>query len=194
MSIEDAHLKQAASSIFSSKLEGKIAHEQYKGCSEIIHPKPVRPEPAFEPDFEPAAKEDHSSRSLHVWDDDPLDLDDIVRLKMWVSPVQECDWNRAELMVKQFSFLKHRAAMEIVGNCEDIAVQFMCHKDDIAAIKTAFKGQFEQCHLASSDKEMLTAIAPELWENMAFWDFVHRRHIRVFLQIMMSFSDLPIPR
>lgn len=157
--------------MFSGKLEAKIFHEQHKGCCKEIHSRPVKPEPAYEPDFEVAAKGDPSPKPSHVWDDASLDFGDIVRLKIWVSPVQKCDWNRAELMVKQFSFLKHRAAMEVVGNCKKIAVQFMCHKDDVAVIKTAFKGQFEQCHLAHASKEVLTAVSPELWEDMVFWDF-----------------------
>ena len=170
MPIEDAQFKRAASGMFSRKIQARIAHEQRKGCSEIIYERPVKLEPAFEPDFI-LAKTDPSCIPLHIPDDSQRNPVDLVRLKIWVSPAQRCDWNRAELMVKQFSYLKRRAAMEIVGNCRNISIQFMCHRDDIANIQTAFKGQFEQCHLAISDNELLTKINPDLWANMAFWDF-----------------------
>ena len=170
MSVEDAHFKQAVSGIVSRKLDARIAHEGRKGCCEIIYEKPVQPEPAYKPDFD-SAKEENKEQPLFVADDKKINPDDIIRLKMWVNPTQKCDWNRAELMVKQFSCLKYRAAMEIVGNSKQIAVQFMCHKHDRGAIETAFNGQFEHCLLQESDKEMLGNIEPQLWQNMAFWDF-----------------------
>lgn len=170
MSVEDAHLKQAASGMLKRKLQARIDNEEQKGCCEIIYEKPVQPEPAYDADFV-SAKDDTAKQPLFVPDDKKINPDDIIRLKMWVNPAQKCDWNRAELMVKQFSCLKYRAAMEIVGNCKEIAVQFMCHRQDRAAIETAFNGQFEHCLLEESNREMLANIEPQLWQNMAFWDF-----------------------
>ena len=170
MSVEDAQFKQAVSGITKRKLQARIANEELKGCCEIIYEKPVQPEPAYEPDFA-SAKDENKEQPLFVPDDEKINPDDIIRLKMWVSPAQRCDWNRDELMVKQFSCLKYRAAMEIIGNCKEIAVQFMCHRQDRAAIETAFNGQFEHCLVEESDREILSNIEPELWQNMAFWDF-----------------------
>jgi len=170
MSVEDAHFKQAVAGITKRKLQARIANEERKGCCEIIYEKPVRPEPAYEANFI-LAKDENKEQPLFVADDKKINPDDIIRLKMWVNPTQKCDWNRDELMVKQFSCLKYRAAMEIVGNGKQISVQFMCHKHDRAAIETAFNGQFEHCLLQESDSEMLTGIEPDLWQNMAFGDF-----------------------
>jgi hypothetical protein len=170
MSFENAYLKQAASSMFSSAMQARIAHEQCKGCSDIIYPEPVRPEPAFEPDFDPASKYDISKKPLYVPDRADVDYSDIVRLKIWVSPVQKCDWNRSELMVKQFCFLRHRAAMEIAGNSGRITMQLMCRREDASTIHTAFQGQFELCRLSCPDQGALTGYPGRIWEKMAFWD------------------------
>ena len=168
MTIEDAQFKRAFPGMFSRKLQARLVNEQQKGCLGIIHENPVKPEPAYEPEF--VLTKDIPQKPLFV-PDEKTKPEDIIRLKMWVSPVQKCDWTRAELMVKPLSYLKHRAALEIVGNCKNIAVQFMCHKEDRGTIETAFKGEFERCLLEESNMEILSNIDPDLWQNMAFWDY-----------------------
>lgn len=170
MALEDAQFQRIASKLFAKNKQARIMHEQTKGCSNIIYPNPVMPEPAFTSDFVDA-DDRLSQRPMHVDDAKPPAADEYTRLKIWVNPQQSFDWNRAELMVKQLSFLRHRTAMEIVGNCKKIAIQLMCHKDDVIAVRTAFKGQFEHCLLTVSDNSILTGIEPKQWKNMSFWDF-----------------------
>jgi len=101
----------------------------------------------------------------------PVSENELVRLQVWISPKQECEWNRSELMLKQLSYVRHRTALEIIGNKKKIVIQILCHKDDIPVVRAAFSGQFEQCKLLPAKMPMMQNASSELLGHAVFCDF-----------------------
>ena len=132
--------------------------------------QPVALEPAYDPVL---GGEDHLQRDRAgccVYENPPAE-DELVRLQLWISPEQTCEWVRSELLLKQLSHAHRRIALEIAGNKERIRVQILCHQADQPIVRASFLGQFEQCMLTFTRADLLRQLPADVWEGALFRDF-----------------------
>lgn len=170
MGMEEALLARAGTHVVQAKAKTIVHAEMVKGCCPAISPRPVELEPAYQPI--PSAEQvvrgqvtDAAVPLRRVPDDQWL------RLLVWLSPQQSCDWLRAELLLKQLSCAEHRMALEILGNRERVAIQFFCHQTDLPVLRSAFLGQFERCTLSLARTSGLGVGAAATWDDAVFVDF-----------------------
>ena len=144
MSIEQAMIQRAAPRMLARRLAGAIDTEVVKGCLPDILPTPVRLEPRFQ-----ALGTEPSSDSIGYFMTEPPPPEaELVRMRVWISPDQKCDWNRSEVFLKQLAGLTHRAAYEIAGNREALHIDFLVHRQDSLLVSTAFRAMFHVCELS----------------------------------------------
>jgi hypothetical protein len=141
-----------------------------KGCDGSILPEPV----SLEPDFSPIA----TPRDIMVLKDRPAwvfetppKLQELVRLKVWLSPDQPFDWNCLELFVKQLSGVSNRVGLEITGNQKRFDITLLCHRSDIPRVTTAFLSKLKFCKLSVATEELVFYAGQELWEDICFYDY-----------------------
>ena len=170
MSIESALLAQARGPALVAKARSILRAEVIKGCQPEIAPRPVAMEPVYEPIGQPTETPVNRNPTAWVFEA-PVPLQDIVRLQVWVSPEQRCDWNRSERFLKQLFPVKRRIGLEIVGNRELIEVLLLCHRDDLPVVQTAFYGEFERCRLTPARCPGL-AVLPSEEAGPVFRDFL----------------------
>lgn len=170
MSIQQALLAKARPYMLAEKAKSLVRLELSKGCVPEISGSPVALEPAFAPVGAPAGAVGDGFISSYM-DASPSLPEDLVRLQIWISPEQKCDWSRSEAFLKQLSHVRHRVAFEIVGNRDRIAIQVLSHGDDRPIVGAAFLGQFEQCLLKPVPGDILRELPTEAWNEMVFRDF-----------------------
>jgi hypothetical protein len=171
MSIEQAIITQARPYVLAQKAKEIILREADKGCSSDIVDQPVSLEPVYQ--SMSSLQDLFSAEPTVPWtlSEPPLPTD-LVRLHVWQSPEQSCDWLRSELFIKQLSCLRNPVALEVLGNSERISVHLLCHRSDQPVVRAAFAGQFEQCVLSEVSRgTFLESILPAAWAGAAFYDF-----------------------
>lgn len=164
------YLAKVGPQMLAAKAKNMLLREVSKGCGGDICPMPV----AVEPPYAPLALRDRmfDDSTAPVWvQEQPLISDEFLRPRVWISPEQNWDWNRNELLLKYFSSLDHRGGMEIVGNSEAIHMRFLCHRTDFPVVQTAFRGQFELCGIADQDSGFVFG-GERQWANAEFLDFL----------------------
>ncbi len=169
MSIEQALIAKAHPYMLAEKARAVLRQETSKGCTPYIGPKPTALEPAYEPLSDPRDALPGADLSAVVLAS-PLPRDELVRLRVWLSPNQVCDWRRSELFLKQLSRVRHRVAFEIVGNREDIAFHLLLARRDLPTIRTAFDGQFELCEMTEIKRDPLSRFSERTWSRARFRD------------------------
>ena len=171
MQIEEARLLRVMPGMLAELRRACVSAEASKGCDDKITREPV----ALEPPYEPFTRDWQRSagQAPNPWTaEPPPPAGELVRLRIWRSADQEFDWNRSELFVKALSGCSHRVALEVLGNLDGIAVQFLCHRDDVHVVEIAFAGQFEQCRLTPEARDNGEATRAELWDAVALADFL----------------------
>ncbi|VGO13469.1 hypothetical protein PDESU_02026 [Pontiella desulfatans] len=133
----------------AKKLMSLLSMEIAKGCSPKIEVEPVR----LEPCYALFGVEDNTEQSTAI-PEVPIVSGEWIRLRIWVSPEQKCDWNRSEILLKSMASLTHRVAFEISGNMQSITIGLLVHKADAYVLSTIFRGLFE-CSEVTVDREPL---------------------------------------
>tara|TARA_B100002003_G_C14112819_1_gene535218 strand:- start:418 stop:723 length:306 start_codon:yes stop_codon:yes gene_type:complete len=100
MSIERALITQAQLYMVAAKARDFIRNEITKGCRPEISKVPVSLEPLFEPIWEFRKNSFSAQQTLSIMDD-PVSSEDLIRLRIWISPEQVFEWNQSELFIKQ---------------------------------------------------------------------------------------------
>ena len=144
MSIEEAMILRAQPRILTQRLSAVVQREIAKGCLPQISPVPVGLEPPYQQIF---GNEGGAENNFAV-PERPIAPEDLVRLRVWISPNQKHDWNYSEIFLKQLSIVSYRIAFEVVGNREDIRVFLLCHKEDLGIVAAAFRGAFDSCEIS----------------------------------------------
>lgn len=142
MSLEHAIIKQHTPRMRAHQLQRAIQAEIAKGCTADLYPYPVELEPPYVPIGCTSASPTHPFAT--PCSSPPCDY---VRLRIWVSPEQKCDWHRSELFLKQLSMLERRVAFEISGNREGIRLGLSVPVEDASLVRAAFRSIFELCEL-----------------------------------------------
>lgn len=171
MSVEDALLARARPYMLAEKAQSILRAEVVKGCSPQLLSQPVALEPPYLPVLGGNVPADDQGRQLWVYEDPPKE-DDLVRLRLWINPEQDCAWVRSELLLKQLAGLQHRAALEFSGNADAIGAHFLCHRSDLPVLEASFAGQFERCMLRLDAGPLPGVAAPVFGEDLVFNDFL----------------------
>ena len=170
---EQAVLAAARPHVLAAAGRAALSQEVTKGCSPKLSPNPL----ALEPPFRPI----RSRRDLGTPTDEPTwiverppNSADLARFRVWISPKQHFDWKRSELFLKGLTGIRRRLVWELVGNRERIGLTVLCGRDDVAMVRAAFQGQFENCVLAESEWPPLAGFSANAWGKAAFADFFPR--------------------
>lgn len=170
MSIEQALMAKAGSYAVSQRARALLREEVGKGCRPDISDCTVAIEPVYQPIL--GARELAVSSGPERWDVELQPLaEEWLRIRVWVSPEQQAEWARSELLLKQLSCVHHRVAWEIAGNKEQIAIHLLCHRDDLPVVQAAFCGQFERCALSLARWNVFQSSTDGAWQTMVFEDF-----------------------
>jgi hypothetical protein len=170
MTVEGTLITQTQPFMVATKARALIREEILKGCQPEISPMPV----SLEPDFQPlwGSKDDLNARDGNSWTTEaPPAREELFRLRVWISPEQEFDWNRSELFIKQLQSMSFRSGLEVAGNNRGITIAFLSHRSDLPIITAAFQGEFEFCELTAKDEELLSSLPEKQWAGAPFRDY-----------------------
>ena len=145
--IDQVRLERAAPRMAAKKLMALLSMEIAKGCSPKIEVEPVQ----LEPRYAQFGVEDAVEHATAV-PEAPTAPGEWLRLRIWVSPDQKCDWTRSETLLKSMAGLSHRVAFEISGNIQSITIGLLVHRADAYVLTTIFRGLFE-CSEVTVDRE-----------------------------------------
>ena len=171
MSIERAMVTRTRHHLMSSKAGAIINLEGVKGCCPEISPDPVALEPVYHP--VPWYRDEIEVQDIlaYTLERPPLPAD-IVRLRVWVGPEQELDWQRFEIFLKQLPSSACRTGFEIVGNRNQLWLSFLCRLDDLPVLQAAFSGKFADCRLSELQTLPLAETPVDAWQDVAFRDYL----------------------
>lgn len=125
-SIETALLAHAGPDMVANRARALVLAEVSKGCLPEISPVPVALEPLYAPVLD-GNQWDAGQQTASWTVESPPREEEFLRLRIWVSPDQKCDWGRSETFLKQLSCVQHRIVWELIGNEHEIALQIQCH-------------------------------------------------------------------
>ena len=169
MSIESAMVAGVRSQALSSRATQLIQIEARKGCEPYVLPHPVTLEPAYQPLVFPRGRA--PDPNAPCWTYEPPRPDDgFVRLQLWLSPEQECDWRCSELLIKLMSSLRSRCAFEIVGNRTGVSLMLACSAHDAPTLQAAFIGLYDRCDLVPAHSSPLHSLLTSQSGRFAFYD------------------------
>lgn len=171
MNIERAILQRARTHVLAEKARAMVRHEAGKGCRPAICADPVALEPHFQPLYHlrPVAV---AEPTIDTVPEPPGRDDHLVRLRVWIPADYTADWRRAERFLKQLAAVTCRVGYEIVGNCDQVSVRFLCHERDVPVIAAAFFGEFVRCELTRESQDMLGEFSTDAWAAGALADYV----------------------
>ena len=117
MSIENAMLARAKPYMLAAKAREIVQREVCKGCLPDISVHPVALEPIYQPIFGPRDIPEGVNSAMCTLEI-PSPADELVRLRLWISPNQKCDWNRCELFLIRNARIvfNHAFRDELKGN------------------------------------------------------------------------------
>jgi len=169
MSVEKALIAQARPHLVTARAEAILQKEVGKGCCPDIASFPVALEPPYRPiSHLPELLQGQDATAL-LPEGIPLPSE-LVRSQLWLSPQQSFSWLDSELFLKQLRTLSHRAAFELLGNRQNIQMQFLSHRSDLPIIQVAFKGQLEHCELSLASDTLLEKASTDSWNDVRFLD------------------------
>lgn len=168
---EKAILAQGSSYMLASQAREIISTELIKGCDPTVWPEPVALEPLYMPITIAAKKLEPKQNSLVITYEPKPSPEDIVRLKVWISPDQPFKWQRAELFLKQLASVKNRIGLEIIGNQISICINLFCRQDDADIVEASFSGKLPHCKLSLVDDGIFSGISLSEWSNIQFFDY-----------------------
>ena len=148
---ETALVAQVPSHALAARLEAVQATEITKGCEPALWPQTIALEPAYAPLRLGQGKEDRSGLPGGVIED-AMSNQDLVRLRIWISPERAFQWARCESFLKQLSSVSHRMLFEIAGNRDNISLSLGCHRGDVPNIRIAFEAKVEHCMITPQRK------------------------------------------
>lgn len=146
MAIERGLIRQGSRMELEAKARALVMAEAAKGCSPVLATAPLALEPSFRPIRPTGLSEEADANSPWVVEVPPA-IGELVRLRVWVSPEQQCDWGRSEMLLRQLQGARHRVWLELAGNNEAITFNLCCHQEDLPTLSGAFAGTFECCEL-----------------------------------------------
>lgn len=168
MSIARGLIRQGTPVILESHVQALAVHEVSKGCCKQLAAAPVALEPPFQPIRSPRDLTD--GPAADSWTLDPsVGSEPLARLRVWVSPEQECSWAHSEMLLRQLQNVSRRVILELSGNAAAITLDFRCHEADLPTLTGAFTGAFERCELSRVRDDSTTGPAAE---RTVFFDYV----------------------
>ncbi len=169
MSFEQALIARAQPHIVSEMARAAVLHEAVKGCQPAIAPAPVALEPLYER-IQMLGREFGEGRGVTAVQEVPPCPEELVRLRVWISPEETFDCRRTERFLKQLQTVSHRLGLEIQGNQKEVSVELLCHQDDVPVVAAAFRGEFGHHELSVSTEPVFATVPIEQWEDAVILD------------------------
>jgi len=167
---ETALIAQVPSHVLAARLEAARAGEIAKGCEPTLCSQTVALEPAYTPLPLGRDIEDESGRSRAIIEE-PARGEDMVRLRVWISPERAFQWVRCESFLKQLSSASHRMLFEIAGNRDGISLSLGGHRPDVPNIKTAFEAKVEHCIITPQFGAVFDLSSDIVWTGIKLRDY-----------------------
>jgi hypothetical protein len=167
MSIEQSVIRRAQPQMVAQRLAAVLSTEITKGCSPDLGSEPCRLEPKYYALFAEPSSDQLDQRVL----EEPIAPSKLKRLRVWISPNQNRDWNRSELFLKHLSRLTHRVGFEISGNRDNIQLGFLVQVDDAPVVETAFRSLFDESEVSNDPNSPFRHLADRHLANIRFCDF-----------------------
>jgi len=164
-------LPRVQPAMLAAKARAIFENEMVKGCTPDISCSPVELEPpffsltTFRDLFADTRQEMHTATR-------PPSREELIRLKVWSTPSETCDWLRNELFVKQLQAIRHRLCFEISGNRSGVAFSFLVHAEDEGVLESAFKGEFPDHDLSREANHVLDAFDLSAWQDAVFEEYL----------------------
>ena len=161
---ESALVGMIPSHALAVQLAAQRAAEIAKGCERTIWPQPVALEPPYTPMH--AGRHAEEPREVLTAYEEPCKIEDLLRLRIWISPERAFDWARCESFLKQLSGVSHRLLFEVAGNHEGISFHLGCHRGDLPTVQTAFEAKVEHCMLTPEQQgffEVASDVSIAIW-------------------------------
>jgi hypothetical protein len=153
MDLAKALVTQAGPYMLAAKAQALTVAEVGKGCQGEVLAHPVALEPLFHPLA--ATKDVLAIPDRPGWiGEEPPDPDDLVRLRVWLSPQQPFGWDSQELFLKQLSLVSNRVGLEMAGNRGGIVMTLLCHREDVPIVTVAFLSELKLCRLTPIHREL----------------------------------------
>ena len=168
---ETAIVAQVPSHALAARLEAVQGMEITKGCEPALCSQTVALEPAYAPLRLGQGMKDESGRSSVVIED-VTSGQDLVRLRMWISPERVFQWARCESFLKQLSSVSHRRLFEIAGNRDGISLSLGCHRSDVPNIRIAFEAKVEHCMITPQRKAVFDRTSDTVWSGIRLQDYL----------------------
>ena len=204
MSVEQAMLTRARPQVLAAQARAVVQREFCKGCMADIAPYPVSLEPVFAPVL--TARGPFEDGHPVLWQaEPPVAEEHLTRLRVWISPEQQWDWRRSELLLRQLHAVGHRIALQLIGNQINVTMMIVCHRDDLPVVRSAFHGEFECCALELLTDDPLARVLPDLWHDVAFIDYFppppyshlltqpDELHLSPYAPVLSAFADIEPP-
>lgn len=171
MSFELAAIANPRPGMIALQVRELLRAEIVKGCQREIASQPVPLEPQFRLLSHDAfgQREGVVTAAAGVGS---APSDSFLRLDIWISPEQKCDWLHSELFLKQLKRARAPMAFEISGNHDHIDLRLLCSRSDVSILRSAFYGVFERCELTPVRQDVLQALPRQAWDDLIFEDYV----------------------
>lgn len=167
---ETALVAQVPSHALAARLEATRASEIRKGCEPMLCSQTVALEPPYTRLLAGQDMKDESRRSRAVMEN-AVGRDDMVRLRVWISPERAFQWVRCESFLKQLSSASHRMLFEIAGNRDNIVLTLGCHRADLPNIKIAFEAKIEHCMITPQLRAAFDVSLDVAWTGIKLRDY-----------------------
>ena len=151
MSMPQAMIAQAKPLIVLARTRQIVEREISKGCQPLLASSPVSLEPAYQELHAHIGAELAQVEESALYEPPPRQ-EDLVRLRIWISPDQVLDWDRSESFLKQITTVSNRLGFEVQGNRAEVTLSFLCHRADLPVLQAAFLGEYQQSELTLSEK------------------------------------------
>jgi hypothetical protein len=104
--------------------------------------------------------------------EDATGQDDMIRLRVWISPERIFQWVRCESFIKQLSSVSRRLLFEIAGNRDNISLTLGCHRADVSNIRIAFEAKIEHCMITPQRKTVFDRASDTAWAGITLRDYL----------------------
>ncbi|MFC2085203.1 type IV secretory system conjugative DNA transfer family protein [Bacteroidota bacterium] len=150
MPIESAIIARSQPYVITAAANEFLQKEASKGCTPHLSKNPLQLEPRYQPaENWKTAREDGLTSSIAIL----ATFNNNIKLQSWMSKEHVLHWFRAERFVKLLSSTKNRIGFQIIGNMENISIEFTVHPTDSDNLRVAFNGEYPDCEITYSDSD-----------------------------------------
>ena len=129
-----------------SRIGGQlIAHEAHRCSGSSLYPQVTQLEPPYISLCELQDISSLHAKGIDIIYDTQSELQSLCRCDILPSSEYEYRWDKADIFLRHLPALCYRCGFEIIGNCKEVKLRFLCDKRDIPILSSSFCGKFTDC-------------------------------------------------